>query len=370
MRRSILLGIILLGILVMLTACNSASTQIPVTLPSTSTSGNTVPTDTALPTTTALPTATPTHVPTRRSTATPTLTATPIDMTCLGVTFVTDVTVPDDSKLDKGTTFVKTWRVKNSGTCDWPATTVLAFVSGNQLGAAKTVPIGAVKVGATTDMSINMTTPNEDTLITSLWQLQVNGKAIGNVLYSVPIIVGNPPRRITGTIMWWTTPLPGARIELRQSMDMASRLISKTTSNNEGQFIFENPADGDYAIFAYAPDQEYWPMTAYGVTVKTAAEMSPIYLAKKIEMLEPASNATVSMTPTLRWKSFPGVTKYQWIVNDAAGQFSSSFQTVTGTSVEISSTLKPGKTYCYVVQAWVEDIPIANSRYDCFKVRR
>jgi hypothetical protein len=87
-------------------------------------------------------------------------------------------------------------------------------------------------------------------------------------------------------------------------------------------------------------------------------------------MLEPAPNATISMTPTLRWKSFPGATKYQWIVNGITGQFNSNFQTITDTSVEITTTLKPGKTYCYMIQAWADNFPIANSRYDCFKVRR
>ena len=37
----------------------------------------------------------------------------------LRATFVADVTVPDDTVYDKEEDFVKTWRIRNSGTCRW-----------------------------------------------------------------------------------------------------------------------------------------------------------------------------------------------------------------------------------------------------------
>jgi hypothetical protein len=106
--------------------------------------------------------------------------------------YIADVTVPDNSKLDKGAAFIKTWRVKNSGTCDWPADTVLAFASGNKLGAPDTVPVGVVKAGETKDISVNMTAPNQDAAnVTGKWQVKSGGKAFGDAL-TVLIISGNP----------------------------------------------------------------------------------------------------------------------------------------------------------------------------------
>ncbi len=110
---------------------------------------------------------------------------------CLKAGFVADVTVPDRSKFDKGAAFTKTWRLKNAGTCDWPADTVLAFASGRKMGAPDSVPVGTVKVGETTDISVGMTAPNEDGNFSSLWKLSGAGKAMTQV--SVVIISGNPP---------------------------------------------------------------------------------------------------------------------------------------------------------------------------------
>ena len=40
---------------------------------------------------------------------------------CYGLTFVSDVTVPDNTQMAPGQAFTKTWKVKNSGTCAWDA---------------------------------------------------------------------------------------------------------------------------------------------------------------------------------------------------------------------------------------------------------
>jgi hypothetical protein len=105
------------------------------------------------------------------------------------------VTVPDNTKFDKGAAFTKTWRVKNSGACDWPAGTKLVFLTGRKLDAAQTeIPVGAVKAGDTKDISVNMVAPNEDaTNLVGRWQLQSDGKALaGEPNLSVVIVAGNP----------------------------------------------------------------------------------------------------------------------------------------------------------------------------------
>jgi spore germination protein YaaH len=110
------------------------------------------------------------------------------------VKYVADVTVPDNTRFEKGAAFTKTWRVRNSGTCDWPADTVLAFVSGHKLGATQlSVPVGTVKLGDTKDISVDMQAPNEDAKLTGMWRLQSGGKALTGDPLTVVIISGNPP---------------------------------------------------------------------------------------------------------------------------------------------------------------------------------
>lgn len=72
MRRSFLLGIVLLLALIALTACGTASTPTPLTLAPTSVLPTDAPTNTPLPTSTPAPTNTPKPTNTPHPTATPT----------------------------------------------------------------------------------------------------------------------------------------------------------------------------------------------------------------------------------------------------------------------------------------------------------
>jgi hypothetical protein len=99
------------------------------------------------------------------------------DSSCLGASFVTDVTVPDGTQYEKGEAFVKTWRLQNSGTCDWPESTVLV-VSYSQLGGEEEVTVGTVAVGESVDISIDLAAPDEDGNFDGLWLLMADGAEI------------------------------------------------------------------------------------------------------------------------------------------------------------------------------------------------
>jgi hypothetical protein len=108
---------------------------------------------------------------------------------CLKASFVGE-TVPDGTKFDKGETFVKSWSMRNSGTCDWPADTALVKVS-SQTGGPDSVPVGAVAVGETKEIQVELTAPNEDGSYTSKWSLRAGGAQLAEV-WAV-ITVGNVP---------------------------------------------------------------------------------------------------------------------------------------------------------------------------------
>jgi hypothetical protein len=93
-----------------------------------------------------------------------------VDADCLGGRYVADVTIPDNTQLGRGEEFVKTWSVRNTGTCDWPADTILVRVH-SQLGGHESVPVGAVAVGETVEVSIDLVAPDDDGVFDGQWKL-------------------------------------------------------------------------------------------------------------------------------------------------------------------------------------------------------
>jgi uncharacterized protein YkwD len=74
--------------------------------------------------------------------------------------FVTDVTVPDNSVINAGETFTKTWRVSNTGTCIWASDYTLSYYSDNAMGATVPVPLDITYPGETLDISLQLTAPS------------------------------------------------------------------------------------------------------------------------------------------------------------------------------------------------------------------
>lgn len=163
----------LLGLVLLVTAC---SPLVVVEQPAT-----VVSTPAALPTVAIVPTVQPTAIPTILPTSLPT-----VQTSCIyRATFVADVTIPDNSALKPGLNFVKTWRIRNDGTCAWGTNghspDKLIFTAGNQLGAPASVPLPAdVQPGSTFDLSVNMVAPAAPGNYASKWLLAgANGLLLG-----------------------------------------------------------------------------------------------------------------------------------------------------------------------------------------------
>ena len=101
--------------------------------------------------------ATNTSIPLPVSTNTPLATAT---SNCNVMQFVADVTFPDNTVVTPGQVFVKTWRIKNVGTCAWTPSYAVVFSSGNAMNGPSTQALaGNVNPGQTLDVSISLTAP-------------------------------------------------------------------------------------------------------------------------------------------------------------------------------------------------------------------
>jgi hypothetical protein len=126
------------------------------------------------------------------ATATAVAQATKVAYACLNASYVADVTVPDGTRFDADVSFVKTWRVKNTGKCDWKQDVVIAFESGDKLDGLSVVPAGALPVGKQVEVSVPMRSPLNAGKYAGAWRMQdSNGRYFGEKL-SVLISVGGP----------------------------------------------------------------------------------------------------------------------------------------------------------------------------------
>lgn len=106
--------------------------------------------------------------------------------------FVSDVTVPDKAVLAAGQAFVKTWRVRNTGTCSWGNDEELVFVRGEAMTPAKVFVIPAAVPGATIDLSVAMTAPATSGNYVGTWRMRNHGGTIFGSTFNVTINVPGP----------------------------------------------------------------------------------------------------------------------------------------------------------------------------------
>lgn len=243
-------------------------------------------TSTLPPTETGLPAATDTpQVPTNTPpppTATWTPTITPIPTVCNEAQFVRDLTVQDNTPLTPGSSFVKTWRLKNAGHCTWNTSYTLVFDSGNAMDAKRSIPIPRnVEPNQTIDLSVAMRAPAKLGTHRGDWMLSdpVGEKfgvgAKGDQTFWVQIRVmnfGNPSLAYDFAANYcqadWTSgsgrlPCPGVstssegfvilldapKLEGRQEDELA--LWSHPNSNNNGWI------SGMFPEFTIKPEQHF-----------------------------------------------------------------------------------------------------------------
>jgi uncharacterized protein YkwD len=74
--------------------------------------------------------------------------------------FVADVTIPDNTEVEGGAAFTKTWRIMNTGTCIWASDYTLSHYSDEIMNAPASVPLPVTFPGQTADISVELTAPN------------------------------------------------------------------------------------------------------------------------------------------------------------------------------------------------------------------
>ena len=211
------------------------------------------PTQTPFPPT-AIPTSTP--VP---GTNTPLPTATAVSY-CDWVSFVKDVTVSDGTSFEPSETFVKTWRLRNRGTCTWTPDYMLVYTSGSQMGGTTAVRLpGYVAPGQTVDVSVTLTAPDTKGEYTGYWMLRnPSGTLFGygdkaNQSFYVDIKVKNEDLKhgtVSGEICYPSEFNPPMTLYFEETG--AGEIIQFSIPENHMNFSFLLP-NGTYYAYAWAP---------------------------------------------------------------------------------------------------------------------
>lgn len=144
----------------------------------------------ALPTETLLPTSTPIPVVTFASPgSSASETNTPLSSAqssaCYGLSYVKDVTIPDNTQMTPGQSFTKTWLVANTGSCDWEAGFVWNIVGGDAMNGVAVTLNQTVQPGRQFEFSVPMVAPTDKTgELKGTWQLaDANGNFFGQGVY-------------------------------------------------------------------------------------------------------------------------------------------------------------------------------------------
>jgi hypothetical protein len=112
---------------------------------------------------------------------------------CNNLAFIRDVTVPAGTVIQKNKDFTKTWKVQNSGTCNWLYQYGLVLLSGDRYGGKDTKIQRLVTVDDWAEVSVNMTAPNHPGTYTNYWRMtDVNGHMFGATL-TASFVVAPPP---------------------------------------------------------------------------------------------------------------------------------------------------------------------------------
>ncbi len=173
----------------------TATGEAGTTLVAATAVATTPPTSTGLPAVTPRPTQTPTAIP-----ATPTLSPTPTEGPCINdAAFIEDVTVPDGAQFLPTQPFVKQWRVKNTGTCDWGPGYRLVWVGGDALTAPPGVrpqiefALYPARAGAEAVWEIPMRAPETPGTYTGRWQARdPQGNLFGVLVFVMIEVISLP----------------------------------------------------------------------------------------------------------------------------------------------------------------------------------
>lgn len=270
--------IIILSILMLISACSMPDTA-PVEYTESTATLVVNPIFTTEPSTGLSPASTTEMTAAVTMTATPILTSsTTVPSSGTGACvnsaeFISDVSIPDGSKLAPDTGFVKTWRVKNNGTCSWDNRYSLVFTDGTLFSSYDrlTLPF-VVAPGQTIDLSLDMTSPIYPGVYESDWKFQSpNGSKFGVGKKDSPlwvkIVIASPDvTTISGFVYqdlngnakydFDDQLMANREVWLQQgSCNLGGARLASAKSGNDGRYAIAGSFSGNYCLSLQRSDE-------------------------------------------------------------------------------------------------------------------
>jgi len=158
---------------------------------------------------------------------------------CDQAQFIKDVTVPDGTMYAPGESFVKTWRLRNSGTCTWSGYS-LVFDTGDAMSGTSPNAIGTLAPGQEVDLSVTLKAPTTNGSYRGYWRIRSGSGVL------IPVLGGTQGQSFFVDIK------VGA---VSSGYDFHTRASAATWISGAGTLTFGGP-DTDTAGFAMYKDSQ------------------------------------------------------------------------------------------------------------------
>jgi putative hemolysin len=215
--------------------------------------------------------------------------------------FVADLTIPDGNMLAPGASFVKSWRMRNSGTCTWTPQyqfyDIYSGTPGTRISASQSISIPRnVAPGETIDLSVTMTAPTVEGEYTSRWRMaSPGGGAFGSQPY-VNIVVREPVAACTD-----------------DSEFVADLTVPDGTQVGPGEVFIKTWQLRNNGTCTWTPQYQFYDIHSGSPVTRISAPQS-IAIPREV-----APGETIDLSVTMTAPSVEGEYTSRWRMADAGG---------------------------------------------------
>lgn len=204
------------------------------------------------------------------------------------MSYVADVTVPDGSSLGAGQPFLKTWRVRNTGTSKWTKFTLEHF-GDHPLAGPESVTLPELEPDETGEVSVQLVAPTAPGRYRSTWKARnAHGRLFAFELFA-DIVVTPVSRRDEGVFVADVTLADGQEVEVE-------RQVLKT-------WRVRNTGD-----------------TTWDKTYSLSNESNPLGAPTRFSLPTTKPGATADLSVPLTAPSKPGIFRSAWRLTTPDGR--------------------------------------------------
>jgi len=173
--------------------------------------------------------------------------------------FVKDITIPDNTVIERGEKFTKIWRVRNIGTCTWTPAFQVVLAGGNPLSWSRVDVVDIVPPDEETEIKVEILSPEVPGTYQAWWQLtDESGKPFGAsyyALFEAPRPATEIPGHgvVEGQISYPAGGMPAMTIYFIRTD--GSQRFALETEQGWTHYVNELPT-GEYYVFARVQGDE------------------------------------------------------------------------------------------------------------------